>query len=144
MSNVSQSLIKFEQTIEFIDEQNLWYDFIDKGTLNVNKLATESSIARSVFYHNPKVSARRKLLISELVERGIIDTSSKQEDNDEEKIVTAPKRDTSSREISRLKEDVRKLQNQIATLKAQLKEERAKNSQLQQQQLALSSGRYLR
>lgn len=144
MSNVSQSLIKFEQTIEFIDEQNLWYDFIDKGALNVNKLATESSIARSVFYHNPKVSARRKLLISELVERGIIDTSPKQDDNETEKVVTAPKRDNSSCEISRLKEDVRKLQNQVATLRAQLKEEKAKNGQLQQQQLALSSGRFLR
>ena len=141
---MSSSLIKFEKLIEFIEEQNLWYDFIDQGKLNINKLSIESSIARSVFYHNKKVSLRREKLINELLERGIVSPVSSKDVNPNKDSDKHPKRDKTGREVSRLKEELRKLQNQHATLKAQLDDERAKNHQLLLQQSALSLGRYRR
>lgn len=141
------ALVKFEKLFEFIDEQNMWLEFIDSNLLNVSKLAVEAEVCRSVPYQNQKVNELIIDRAQDLLERQLIDylpfqPKKKKEKGQSDKL---PMRDISGKEIAKLKDDLRRLQNKVASLKIDLKSERTKKQQLEQKlNLVGINGRLIR
>jgi uncharacterized protein YlxW (UPF0749 family) len=103
---------------------NDWHEYCDNGALNLKLIATECDLSRSAVYQNGHLKKEIKRVAIELFNNSIIDRLP-YEEKASSSVSSTIKRDRSNREIGKLHEENRKLQNKVSELQAGLRD--AKN-----------------
>ena len=128
MSKISpKALISVDKFLSFVSmqEDTDWHEYCDNGALNLRLIATECDISRSTFYSNQHIKGEVIKVAKDLLNKNIIDRLPYLEEGKATKPASLM-RDRTNKEIAKLQEENRKLQNKVSELKGELDDKRNK------------------
>lgn len=118
-----------------------WHEYCHNGRLNLSMIADECGISRSTINNNVLVKAEVLSIATKLYEEGIIESLPYQA-KDKKINSVSPFHERTNKEMAKLHEENRKLQNKVSELQASLADMKAKLNQFEAMERILGeSGR---
>ena len=127
-----KALISVDKFLSFVSMQEGgdWHEYCDNGALNLMLIAAECDISRSTFYCNEHIKKEVMKVALALLDNGVIDRLpyEKEEKTPDQ---AAPRRDRTNKEMAKLQEENRRLQNKVSELKSELDDKKKKLSRFE-------------